>query len=209
MRSLFSKLTYANVMATAAVFLALGGTATAGVMITGRQVKNGSLTGRDIRDRSPTAVDFASGQLPPGGAGAQGAQGAQGERGAQGSQGDRGVDGTQGVQGVAGADGAAGQDATKLWALVTQNTGTTALYRSSGAVSVTRQGAGDYKVKFNQNISTCSYAATPYGTGNNSPWDYTIGVTEGAGWYPSDTVHVVLQQSGSAQDGGFSLQVFC
>jgi hypothetical protein len=43
------RLTYANVMATLAVFIALGGSSYAALTITGRSVKNGSLTSRDIR----------------------------------------------------------------------------------------------------------------------------------------------------------------
>ena len=52
------RLTYANVMSSIAAFLALGGTATAAtVVITGRDVKDGSLTGADVRDRSLTGRD--------------------------------------------------------------------------------------------------------------------------------------------------------
>ena len=67
--SLRSRLTYANVMATIAVFVSLGGGAYAALRITGREVvnsslrgadvRNGSLTGRDIRDRSIGTRDLA------------------------------------------------------------------------------------------------------------------------------------------------------
>ncbi|MDP9209993.1 MAG: hypothetical protein M3O65_16200, partial [Actinomycetota bacterium] len=43
------RLTYANVMATVAVFIALGGSSYAALTITGRDVHNGSLTGKDLR----------------------------------------------------------------------------------------------------------------------------------------------------------------
>lgn len=49
MRRIGSKLTYANVMSTVAVFLALGGSSYAAFTITGRDVKDGSLTARDIK----------------------------------------------------------------------------------------------------------------------------------------------------------------
>jgi hypothetical protein len=42
-------LTYANVMATIAVFIALGGSSYAALKITGRNVKNNSLTYRDLK----------------------------------------------------------------------------------------------------------------------------------------------------------------
>lgn len=42
-------LTYANVMATLAVFIALGGSSYAAIQVTGRNVKNKSLTYRDLK----------------------------------------------------------------------------------------------------------------------------------------------------------------
>ncbi|MDP9135840.1 MAG: hypothetical protein M3N56_13565 [Actinomycetota bacterium] len=46
------RLNYSNVMATVAVFVALGGTSYAAVTITGADVRDGSLTGADVRDNS-------------------------------------------------------------------------------------------------------------------------------------------------------------
>lgn len=79
-------LTYSNVMATAAVFIALGGTSYAAVKITGADVRNGSLTGKDIkrnslrggdiRNGSLRAVDFRGGKLPAGPQGPKGDPGA-------------------------------------------------------------------------------------------------------------------------------------
>jgi hypothetical protein len=43
------RLSYANVMATLAVFIALGGSSYAALTVTGRDVKNGSLSFRDLR----------------------------------------------------------------------------------------------------------------------------------------------------------------
>ena len=72
------KLSYANVMATVAVFLALGGSSYAAIKITGRNVKDGSLTSADIKDRSLLGKDFKPGQLPAGARGPQGATGSPG-----------------------------------------------------------------------------------------------------------------------------------
>jgi hypothetical protein len=74
-----------------AVVLALGGTATAASLITGKQIKNSSVTGADIKNKSLTAADF-SGSV----------------RGAQGIQGARGLQGLPGPAGAAGAAGPAG-----------------------------------------------------------------------------------------------------
>jgi hypothetical protein len=48
-KALGKRLTYANVMATLAVFIALGGSSYAALSVTGRNVKNSSLTFRDLR----------------------------------------------------------------------------------------------------------------------------------------------------------------
>lgn len=97
------RLTYANVMSTLGVFIALGGTATAAVVITGKNVKNGSLTSADIKDRSLRAADFGAGQLPAGERGPAGPAGLNGTNGANGANGTNGVNGERGPTGPAGA----------------------------------------------------------------------------------------------------------
>jgi hypothetical protein len=89
------RLTYANVVATLALFVALGGTSYAALKVTSRDVRDGSLRGRDIRagslkskqvkDGSLLARDFKAGQLPAGAAGAAGPVGPAGPAGAPGS----------------------------------------------------------------------------------------------------------------------------
>jgi hypothetical protein len=91
MRQIRERLTYANVVATLALFIALGGSSYAALTITGKSVKDSSLTGRDvknssltssdIRDRSLLSKDFKAGQLPAGARGAQGPQGIAGPPG--------------------------------------------------------------------------------------------------------------------------------
>jgi hypothetical protein len=81
-------------MATAAMFIALGGTSYAAVKITGaevrdgtltgRDVRNGSLSGRDVRNGSLRAADIARGQIPSGPRGPQGVPGPKGDNGDQG-----------------------------------------------------------------------------------------------------------------------------
>jgi hypothetical protein len=90
-----ARLSYANVMSSLAVFIALGGSSYAAVKITGKDVKDNSLTGADIRrnsisgsdirasavnsddieDGSLLAQDFRAGQLPRGEAGPRGPKG--------------------------------------------------------------------------------------------------------------------------------------
>jgi len=101
-----SHLTYANVMASIAVFVALGGTSVAAVSLkknsvgsnqiknsslTGSDVKNSSLTTSDVKNRSLLAKDFKAGQIPAGPRGATGAQGATGPAGPAGPTGAPGA----------------------------------------------------------------------------------------------------------------------
>src|SRR3954453_6293206 len=111
-----ARFTYANVMATIAVFIALGGSYYAAFTVSGKNVKNSSLTGKDVRNNSLTgadvksirsgdvsngsllAKDFAAGQVPAG------------------PKGDRGLKGDKGTPGTARAYGSLGtcSDATGL-----------------------------------------------------------------------------------------------
>jgi hypothetical protein len=49
---MLEKLTYANVVATIALFVALGGSSYAALRLTGRDIRDGSLTGRDLKRNS-------------------------------------------------------------------------------------------------------------------------------------------------------------
>ena len=56
-------LNYANVIASIALFVALGGSAYAAVKVTGKNVVNNSLTGADVRNSSLTGADVRNGSL--------------------------------------------------------------------------------------------------------------------------------------------------
>jgi hypothetical protein len=87
MHNIRRRVSYANVVATLALFVALGGSSYAALTVTGKQVKNGSLTGKDVKNRSLGATELsakAKGALR-GNAGAQGPQGLPGPQGPIGS----------------------------------------------------------------------------------------------------------------------------
>ena len=95
----------ATTIALVALFVASTGTAAAALVITGGNVKNGSLTGIDVRNGSLTTLDVKNrslrpvdfrGPLPAGPRGPQGAQGPAGQAGAQGVQGAQGPPGVSG-----------------------------------------------------------------------------------------------------------------
>jgi hypothetical protein len=118
MSRLRARATFANVVSMLALFVALGGSATAAVLITGKNVKDATLTGKDIKDNSVgsadirdgdlVAKDFKPGQLPAGARGPQGDTGAKGDPGAKGDQGAKGDPGAKGDQGDRGPAGDGG-----------------------------------------------------------------------------------------------------
>lgn len=124
------RLSFANIIAVTALFVALGGTAYA-VGLGPNSVGTKELKPRAVerQDLAPDAVaggkvedgtlalkDFAENQVPAGAEGMAGPVGPQGERGPagpQGAQGERGSDGlrgSQGIQGLQGEQGPAGTD---------------------------------------------------------------------------------------------------
>jgi hypothetical protein len=89
------KLSYANVMATVAVFLALGGVGYAATQLPkdsvgSKQLQKNAVTSKKVKDGSLQASDFKAGQLPRGATGPQGPVGPQGPAGAQGPAGNVG-----------------------------------------------------------------------------------------------------------------------
>jgi hypothetical protein len=79
------RLTYANVIATLALFLALGGgaayAASLGKNTVGtKQLKKNAVTGAKVKDGSLSAGDFIAGQLPAGERGPQGPRGGRERR---------------------------------------------------------------------------------------------------------------------------------
>jgi hypothetical protein len=106
------RLTYANVVASLALFLVLsGGSAYAAKQLIGARqiarnaidsskVRDNSITSADVRNGTLTAKDFKRGVLPSAGSGSGGANGADGSAGANGSA------GAPGPAGPAGRDGA-------------------------------------------------------------------------------------------------------
>lgn len=92
-----------------AVVLACAGSATAATLISGKQIRDGSVTGADLKNGSVGAKDLKrglAGTLGP--AGPKGADGAPGPKGADGAAGAAGAPGAPGAPGPAGAVGAPG-----------------------------------------------------------------------------------------------------
>ncbi len=106
------RLSYANVMSSLALFVALGGVSWAAATLPAnsvgeRQLKDNAVTGQKVANGSLRAADFARGALPAGlqgPAGPAGPPGAAGPRGEPGAKGDKGDRGEQGLSGLSACD---------------------------------------------------------------------------------------------------------
>ena len=155
MKRLKGKLTYANVMATVAVFLVVGGgTAFAASQmlpknsVGTKQIKNAAVTPAKL---SPAAKAGMTGPAGP--------KGATGPAGAKGATGARGATGPTGPTGAKGATGATGAAATVLFAEVGKPGN---LLKGSNVTSVIPGivQPGEYEIVFNRNVSACTTQAT-------------------------------------------------
>jgi hypothetical protein len=111
-----ASLTYANVVGSLALFLALGGvsyaaaTKIAAGSVGTEQLKQGAVTSSRVKDSSLLARDFGAGELPAGPAGAAGQNGRPGAPGPAGPRGEPGASAAKGDGGPAGAAGPAGPE---------------------------------------------------------------------------------------------------
>lgn len=90
-------------IASLALFVALGGSATAATLITGAKIKNGTITGKDVKNSTLTGSKVKNGSLSSsdiskkGLASLKGAKGDKGDAGAPGAAGQQGSQGPRGV----------------------------------------------------------------------------------------------------------------
>jgi hypothetical protein len=210
--SIRTRLTYANVVASLALFLALGGVSYAAVTLPknsvgSKQIRPNAVTSSKVKDGSLLSKDFKAGQLPKGAKGDPGATGPQGPQGAQGAQ------GSQGLKGDKGDKGDPGEPATKLWAAV-EGGATGTILRGSGAVSVSKfGGTGQYLVRFDRNIRDCAWVATPGDPTTDGSWSTLRGHTAATSAFSREPVESVRVETstgaGAFEDAGFFLAVFC
>lgn len=157
MSRLRSQLSVANVLATIAVILALGGTGYAASLIGTDQLENGAVTASKLRKGAVTGAHVRRGTLtwrhltPPARAtasrakGAVGPQGETGPAGAQGLRGEAGPQGPQGPQGETGPTGARGSDGTaRAYAVIDPATPSIVAGRQKNMTAVSRVGTGTY-----------------------------------------------------------------
>ena len=195
MRSrLRSRLTYANIVASIALFVALGGTsyalATGSIgsreiknnAVRGKDVRDGTIGSRDVKDGDLLAKDFKSGQLPAGERGLTGPPGPQGDKG------ERGLPGPT------------------HFARVTS----TGVLVNGTAVSASRAGTGSYSVMFPSAVDRCAGAANSASFQGFDISVFRIWAQLSIGSADPRVVNVSLFGSSSAStDSSFSLVLAC
>lgn len=195
MRSrLRSRLTYANVVASIALFIALGGTsyglATGSIgsreiknnAVRGKDIRNGTIGSRDVKDGDLLAEDFKAGQLPAGERGLQGPPGPQGDKG------ERGLPGPTQFARVTAAG----------------------VLINGTAVSASRSGTGNYSVTFPSAVDRCAGAANSASFPGFDSSVFRIWAQLSMGFGDPKVVSVRLFDSSSASsDSSFGLVLAC
>jgi hypothetical protein len=181
LRRLRGRLTYANVTASLALFLALGGGAYAAVKLPANSVGSKQLRSQAV---TPSKIAAETISLFRGQTGTTGARGLQGPDGAQGPGGAQGPRGDQGVQGPAGPTAGA-------WA---HSAGTNAINSASYApildlVSQPNTGSGEA----HSGVITVTYNARLIATATYSISSLAAGTT-------GVRCKLVLNPGASAQD---------
>jgi hypothetical protein len=132
-------LTYANVIASLALFFALGGVSYAAVTLPrnsvgARQISNGAVTGTKVRDGSLSAKDFSSTLLSS-------LKAAKSTGGTPGQAGPKGDPGAKGDAGTPGAKGDAGPRGVSAWDSIPSGQTVTGAFEYDSAASA----AGDFR----------------------------------------------------------------
>ncbi|HEX8084560.1 MAG TPA: hypothetical protein VF529_09740 [Solirubrobacteraceae bacterium] len=173
------RLTYANVMATIAVFVALGGSSYAALSLPrnsvgSAQIKTNAVRSIDVRNRSLGLTDLSR----------------------------RARAALRGQQGPAGPAGPAGQPAAKLFAAVAASG---ALVRGNATSGGNAGSTGNYVVGFAERVSGCVYSATLGTTDASTAPAGRVTVRELDGRVGVQT----YDASGTAADLPFHLIVAC
>lgn len=181
MKKILGKLTYANVMATVAVFIALGGASYAAIKLPknsvgAKQLKRGAVT--------PAKLSRASKRRLAGPAGPNGAAGPQGPKGDQGGP---------------GTAGNLAAPAAGLWARIDESGD---LEAGSGVRKVERTSTGHYRVEFDRDVSNCN----PLGAMTFNPGEIIV---ENAFAGPDEVLVETFTSAGTAADRQLSVAVIC
>jgi hypothetical protein len=182
LQRVIDRLSYANVVATMALFVALGGTSYAALKLPrnsvgATQIKSGAVGSSEVHNRSIHLTDLALSARAA-------------------------LKGAQGPQGVAGPQGPAGAAATKHFAAVSA---AGAFVRGDATSGGRATNPGTYEVGFAQPVSACAFSATLGTTDATTVPAGRITVNEQAGRVGVQT----FDAAGAPADLPFHLIVAC
>jgi hypothetical protein len=198
---LLQHLTYGNVVASLALFVALGGTGYAALALPRdsvgarelrprsvghRELARNAVRSDNVRNGSLMLDDFA----------------ATARRALTGKPGQAGSPGPAGVNGAKGDAGAPGKDAVALWAAIYRS-GRPYLGNATAASEIT---SGVYRVSFARSVEGCGYLATLADIDGDpaSPGRITV-AADGNGGVRVNTFGI----NGLVESNGFHLLVVC
>ena len=181
-RRLTGRLSYANVMATIAVFIALGGSSYAALhlprnSVGTKQIRTGAVRSSDVRNGALQPKDFSA-------------------------KARQALAGAAGPQGPAGPAGPAGPGAVKYFASVLP---TGRMVRGNATSGGRATDPGTYVIGFADSVSSCSYFATLGTTDSSKAPAGRITVSDAEGRVGVQT----YDASGNPADEPFHLFVAC
>jgi hypothetical protein len=195
-----SRVTYANVVASVALFIALGGTSygLATGSIGGREIKNNSVTGRDVHNNSLTGADIRNDRLT-------GADILESSVGKVPNAAAADTANSANTANVADAANIANSVAGEYFAVVNPD-GT--LARGTANVSSQRANMGQYYVSIDRDVAQCFFVATLGGTATANTTGQIVALVDPT--FSSKAVFVVTRDSGgSTGDRTFTLHIRC
>lgn len=128
-------------IAVLALFVAIGGTATAAGLINGKKIKAGTVTAKSIKNQTITTAKISTSALAAF-AGDQGPRGERGPRGDKGPQGDQGEAGAPGTTALSSSVSKVAQPANITVQQVVMDDLPNSRYLATAKVSVVSQTAG-------------------------------------------------------------------
>jgi hypothetical protein len=196
------RLTYANVTASVAMFVALGGTGYAALSLPRDSVGSRELRARSVAHSELGRDAVTSDNVRDGSLGVRDLSRSARERLA-GQNGPMGAPGTAGAVGAKGDTGTPGKDAVTLWAVVNHD----AVRYAGTATAASHDVSGGYLVSFSRTVAGCAASATlarVHGDfADPPPGRVTVAEESGA-------VHVrTFNMDGLPEDIGFHLIVVC
>jgi len=214
------RLTYANVIASVALFIALGGGSYAALQVPRasvgtKQLKRNAVTSPKVNDGSLLLSDFNASQLSQlrGPAGVHGTEGPRGATGPEGLQGPRGATGPEGLQGPRGATGPEGPPAPRIWAEVREAQGGFTITVQTGGIGFSHPSPGVFLLNMNRNLDNIGACAAVAMAVGNENLDLRVSTTfyDPAGT-TNDTIVVKIWEVtplNQLADADFNLQVLC